>query len=319
MKQVWMILLIALVSSSGVPADAARPVTRVGVLMWSEDPGYYEALKGIMDQLRKEGFREPAVQFTLENARGGKAKLSEMAHRFAVAKMDLVVSLGTTATIVAAREIHDLPLVFAHVYDPVQSGIVRRFGTSGNNITGVSSRIGMAKLVNCLKEFAPVSRLAVLYTPGEKNSELQLQELQKVLAGSPVKVVPVILSREEEAVQTMSMISPAVDAIYLSGSSIVVNNVSTIVAMATKAKVITITHLDNLVHRGVLLGVCPAPYLVGRLAGEKVVKVLKGAKPSSIPVESANGSEVMLNMKTAKSGGFRPPPSFMKSVTKIIE
>ncbi len=52
---------------------------------------------------------------------------------------------------------------------------------------------------------------------------------------------------------------------------------------ANKGKVVTITHLDDLVENGVLLGVCANSYLVGRLAGEKAVKILKGAKPSSIP------------------------------------
>ena len=320
MKHVWRILFcLALISGIEASADAARPVVRVGILMWSEDPGYYETLEGVMDQLRKEGYGEPAAKFTLENARGGKARLSEMAHRFAAGKMDLVISIGTTATIAAAREMHDTPLVFAHVYDPVQSGVARKWESSGNNTTGVSSRVNTSLLVNYLKGFATVTRLAVLYTPGEKNSELQLKELQKTLVGSQVKVIPVILSKEEEAVQTLSVIVPAVDAIYLSGSRIVINNVSTIVNMATKAKVITITHLDNLVDRGVLLGVCANPVFVGRLAGEKAVRVLKGAKPSSIPVEYLGKYDLMLNMKTAKAGGFRLTPLFMKSVTKLVE
>jgi len=200
MKQLWAILILtAVISGIGVPADAARPVKRVGVLMWSDDHGYYQALKGVRDQLREEGFGEPALQLTVRNARGGRAKLSEMARSYAAAKMDLVVSIGTTASIAAAREIANAPLVFVYVYDPLQSGIVRTTASASNNSTGVSSRASMAKLVNFLKEFAPVTRLAVLYTPGEKNSELQLQELQKILAGSRIRVIPVIFSRGEQA------------------------------------------------------------------------------------------------------------------------
>jgi putative ABC transport system substrate-binding protein len=320
MKRIRMIFFLsALVSIIGMPAEATRPVKRVGVLMWSEEPRYNETLKGVMDQLRREGFGEPAVKFTLDNARGGKAKMSEMAGKFAAAKLDMVVSIGTTATIAAAREIKDAPLIFAYVYDPVESGIVGKWEKSGNNATGVSSRVSMPKLLNSLKEFAPVTRLAVLYTPGEKNSEAQLKELQELLAGSQVKVLPVIVSRGEEAAQTVSEIVPRVDAIYLSGSSVVGNKVSTIVDLATRAKVPTITHLDDLVNQGVLLGVCADPYLVGRLAGKKGAKVLKGAKPSSIPIESLNKYDVILNLKTAKAGGFRIPPAFMKSVTKAIK
>ena len=320
MKQKWMVLfLLALLSALGVPAEAARAEKKIGVLMWSEDPAYYETWKGIMDQLKKEGLVEPLVSISLVNARGGKAKLSEMAHRFALAKMDVVVTIGTSATIAAAREIQDRPLVFAYVYDPVESGIVRKLESSGNNTTGASSGVSMPKVLNYLQEFSQVRRLAVLYTPGETNSELQLHALQKALADSHVKVVPVIISREEEVIPLLQVVVPAVDAIYLSGSRIVSKQVSVIVDMATKARVITITHRDDLVDRGVLLGICANPYLVGRLAGEKIVKVLKGGRPSSIPIGHLSRFDLKLNMKTAKAGGFRPSPSFMKSVTKLVE
>ena len=319
MKGIRIIMFsIFLVSMIGIPAGAARPEKRIGVIMWSEEAEYYETLRGVMDQLRKEGYAEPAVKFTLGNARGGKAKLAEMARKLVAAKMDMVVSIGTTATIAALREIKGTPLVYSYVFNPVASGIARTWENSGNNATGASSKVSMAKLVNSLRAFAPVTRLAVLYTPGEKNSEVQLKELQAVLAGSPVTVVPVILSREDETVQTMSVLVPAVDAIYLSGSSIVDKKLSTIVAMATRAKVITITHRAEMSKQGVLLGVCADPYLVGLLAGEKGAKVLRGAKPSSIPIESLSTYDVVLNQKTTKAGGFRLSPSFMKSVTKII-
>lgn len=319
MKRIVTIVCVLAASLIGAAAGGADPATNIGVLMWSEEPRYREALQGLLDQLGDDGFAEPAVRFNVQNARGGKVKLVEMARGFAAAKVAMVVSLGTSATLAAAGEIREEPVLFAYVYDPVEAGIVRGWSTSGTNVTGVSSKVSMATLTDRLQEFAPVTRLAVLYTPGEKNSEVQLRELQRILAGSPVKVVPVILSRVEEAAETMAMIVPAVDAIYISGSSVVGNAIATIVERATTAKVATVTHLDDMVEQGVLLGVCADPYLVGRLTGKMAVKVLKGASPASIPVESPSSYEVKLNMKTAQAGGFRLSPAFMKSVTKVIE
>jgi len=89
--------------------------------------------------------------------------------------------------------------------------------------------------------------------------------------------------------------------------------------MADKAQVITITHLEDLVEAGVLLGVCvriPIPWVSSQ---EKAVKVLKGAKPSAIPIELAKKFDVILNMKSATKGQFQIPPAFMKTVTKKIE
>jgi putative ABC transport system substrate-binding protein len=165
----------------------------------------------------------------------------------------------------------------------------------------------------------PVKRLAVLYTPGEKNTEFQLIELQNIQANSQIKVIPIILTNKEGVAYALSEVVHAADAIYLTGSSIVGATVPKIVDMANKSKVVTITHLDDLVEKGALLGICANSYLVGRLAGKKAGNILKGAKPSSIPIEPERKVDVILNKKTAKAGQFQIPSSFMNKVTKTIE
>jgi len=177
----------------------------------------------------------------------------------------------------------------------------------------------MSKVLDALKEFAPVKRLAVLYTPGEKNSEIQLKELQGVQASARIKIIPIILANKEEAAQALSAAAHTVDAFYLTGSSIIGETVPIIVDIANKAKAATITHLDDLAEKGALLGVCLNSYQVGRLAGKKAVKVLKGAKPSALPIEIMKKFDLIINMKTAKAGQFRISPAFMKKVTKTIE
>jgi ABC-type uncharacterized transport system substrate-binding protein len=79
----------------------------------------------------------------------------------------------------------------------------------------------MARVVKSLKDFAPVKKLAVLYTPGEKNSEVQLIELQKIQESSQIKIIPVILSKEEDVIRILPKVVDTVDALYLTGSSIV--------------------------------------------------------------------------------------------------
>jgi putative ABC transport system substrate-binding protein len=296
-----------------------RAEKRVGILIFSEEVRYNEAQKGILDQLRKDGFKEPTVTFTIENARTSKARIAELVRRFGAAKMDLIITIGTSATIPTAKAIKDVPIVFSMVYDPVEAGIAKDWKSSGNNTTGSSARVPMSRIVSNLMEFTPIKRLAVLYTPGEKNSEGHLMEMQKIQANFPIKVVPIILTKKEEVAQTLSEIVRTVDALYLTGSSVVGASVPIIVDIANKAKVVTIAHLDDLVEKGALLGVCANPYLVGRLAGKKAAKVLKGAKPSSILIEVEKKQDVIVNMKTAKAGQFLIPPAFLKKVTKTIE
>ena len=314
-----LVIFIALVAMINPLSLEARAEKRIGVLLWSEEPRYIETKNGVMEQLRKEGFREPAVKLTIENAGGNKAKLAEIVQKFATAKMDLIISIGTTATIPVTREIKDVPVVFSMVYDPVEVNIAKTWKSSGNNTTGASSRVPMSKLVDTLKRFTPVKRLAVLYTPAEENSVVQLKELIGAQSEFQLEIVPVPLTNSEEVALILPEVIRTVDAIYLSGSSVVGKTIAMIVDLATKAKVVTITHLDDLVSEGVLLGVCANPHAVGRLAARKAVKVLKGAKPSSIPIETLKHLDLIINIKTAKAGQFKIPPSFMKSVTKVIE
>lgn len=297
----------------------ARAEKKIGVLIFSESERHMDSYKGIMDQLKKDGFGESKVKYTIENAKGSKAKAVETARKFVAAKVNIIIAIGTTAAIAATIETKDIPIVFSMVFDPVESGIADAWKSSGNNTTGASPRIPMSMLLSRLKEFTPVKRLAVLYTPGEKNSEAHLIEIQKNQAAFHIKVDPVILIKKEEVPQIMAEVLRTADAIYLTGSTIVIETVPIIVDMANKAKVATVTHRDDFIDKGVLLAVSADAYLVGRLAGEKAVKILKGAKPSSIPIESEKKLEIILNMKTAKSGQFQIPPEFMEKVTKIIE
>jgi putative ABC transport system substrate-binding protein len=259
------------------------------------------------------------VKITVEHARGSKAKLVEAVMKFAADRPDMIISLGTIPTLAVTREIKDVPVVFGMVYDPVEAGIARNWKSSGNNTTGASPLIPMSTLVGMLKEVKPVKNLAVLYTADEKQSRIQLLELKKIQAYFRIKVIPVILSEKEEVTKTLASVVRAVDAIYITGATIIGATVPEIIEMTNSAQVVTITHLPDYVEKGVLIGICANAYSVGRLTGKKAVQVLKGAKPAAIPVEKGKSVDVILNRKTMAAGQFQIPPPFMKKVTKIIE
>ena len=300
-------------------SGAAWAEKKIGVLIWSEEERFAGTWKGLMEELKKDGFGEAQVKFTIVNAKGNKAKAAELAEKFASAKMDMVIALGTPAAVVVAKEIRDVPVVFSWVYDPIEAGIAESWKSSGNNTTGTSSKVPMSKLMGSLKQLSPIKKLAVLYTVGEKNSEIQLKELQEIQEYFQVKILPVPLTRKEDVAMIIPEVARSADAICLSGSNVVAEAAPMIVNIANKAKVLTVTHIEDLVAKGVLLGVCADPYSMGRLAGKKAVKVLKGAKPSSIPVETDKKPNIILNVKTAKEGQFRIPPNFTKTVTKTID
>jgi len=313
------VMLFALVLAAHGLSAAAGGEKKIGVLIFSEESRYEEAKKGILDELKAAGYGAPATTFIVEHAGANKAKAAELVRTFASANMDLIFSLGTSMTIPVAREIKDVPIVFSVVYDPVDSGIARDWKSSGNNTTGTSTRLPMAKVLNILHEFSAPKRLAVLYTPGEKNSETQLKDIKAAQTGGTLRIIPVPVTKKEEIAPILTEVLRTSDALYLTGSNLVDSQVAMIVDNAGRANVVTITHLEDLVEKGVLIGVCADSYNLGRLAGEKAVSILRGAKPSSIPIETQKDLEVILNMQSLKAGRFTVPPKFRAMVTRIIE
>lgn len=319
MYLIRIIAVITLLSVIALMPAEAMTWKRVAILQYSDDPRYAQAVKGFIDQLNKEGFREPAITFLTENARGSRAKAAELSANIASGKPDLIFAMGTLGAVPVARVIKDLPVVFSIVYDPIESGIAEGWKSSGNNTTGSSTMISMSDIVKTVRSLRPVKRLAVLYTPGEKNSELQLLELQKIQASQGIKVIPVILTGKEEVARIMPEVVRTAEAIYVTGSTVVGGALQLIVATANKANIITVTHLDDLVQKGVLLGVCADPYRLGLLAGKKAAMILRGARPSAIPIETDRKPDVIINRASVKAGKFIMPASFMKKVTKFVE
>ncbi len=292
---------------------------RIGFLMFSDETRYLEAAKGIKDKLSEAGYTKSNTYYIIENAGANKAKVVELTQKFASEKLNLIIALGTSSTVIVAKEIKDVPIVFSVVYDPVEAGIAKSWKSSGNNTTGTSTQVPMIKVLDSLKLLRPVQRLAVLYTAGEKNSEFNLRDLQNIQAKAGIKIIPVLITADEDIDQLLPEVMDTVDGVYITGSNLVNSRIATIVDLANKAGVVTVSHLEDLIEKGVLMGVCADSYAVGRLAGEKAVKILHGAKPSSLSVDVLTKFDVILNMKTVREGQFPIPSEFMRTVTKKIE
>jgi ABC-type uncharacterized transport system substrate-binding protein len=295
----------------------AKP--KIGILLFTQESHYRETLNGIMDQLKKEGFGGSEADFIEENAEGNKAKAVELSKKFAASRTDLVIVLGTTATLIVMNEIKEVPIVFSMIYDPIDSRIVRDWKSSGNNTTGSSNNMPMSHVIHALKGLVRLKKLAVLYQPDERNSVGQLKDHQEEQNKSQHRVVPVPITNKEDVTRILPNVIGSADALYISGGSILGEMVPTIADMTTKAKMITASNLKERVEKGLLLGVCANSYAVGLLAGEKAAKVLRGAKPSSIPIGTLKKFDVMVNMRTVRAGKFQIPTDFMKTVTNTIE
>ena len=255
MLLILITMMLAVIPFIPLSNTNASENKKIGILMFSDALRYHEAVSGIRDVLDKAGYRKPHTEIIMENAMGNKAKMAELVRQFAEAKLDLIFTLGTSAAVPTAREIKEVPLVFSVVYDPVEAGIAKSWRSSGNNTTGVSNKIPMDRIMERLVQFTSVKRLAVLYTIGEKNSSPNYVICRRCMHDSaltfyqPPWPVERIFRRFCPSVAQLGRV-------VSQGCPVVTDQLSLIVELANRAKIVTVTHLEDLVEKGALLGVC---------------------------------------------------------------
>src|SRR3990172_3485258 len=153
--------------------NAQSPPATVGVLT----PGlqYEPVFNGLREGLEKLGYRENReVGFIVEDTKGSLDTLAERAAKLVAAKPDVLFTVATAPTIAAKQATHVIPIVFTIVGDPVSTGLVAGFGSSKNNLTGISSFNAQlsGKRLELLKEIAPKTKQVLAIVPIKEASGL---------------------------------------------------------------------------------------------------------------------------------------------------
>jgi len=282
---------------------------KIVMISWNNaEPRYSITYKAMVEQLNAEGVKDATV--VLEDAGGKKEKMTELVSKVkADPSVDIVGALGTSAAVPVSKEITDKPVVIGMVYNPIESKIAKDWSSSANNVTGASNFVSLGGFVNRLVKRSALSikKIGVIYTPGEKNSELQLADVISAKEGLGAEVVGVPLTSEKDVEKFVADLkSQKFDLLMFTGSNVIGTHIAKITDAAIKAKVMTATHLDDLVARGVLLGLVTDPYEVGKLAGKALVRIVRGAKPSEVRIEYPL-PKLVINEKTAQAAGFDLP------------
>lgn len=319
---VRLALLIAMMATAF--RASAEGKQRVGVLSWNRaEPRYEIALTAIKEQAEKAGLTSDKVEFQVEDAKGDKKLVGDLIKKLQQAHVDIWVALGTSAAVPVSKAVTDKPVVISSVFDPVQSKIIADWANSGNNVTGSSTFVSIPAFLRRLmlrsKGTWTINTIGVVYTPGETNSELQWQAVKSGEQELGVKVVGLPVTKPEDVKALAAGLKSKADLLYVTGSNVVGTNLAVIIGASIKQQVLTTTHLDDLVDRGVLIGLAAAPEEIGVDAGIALVKVLKGASPSSIPVVYPI-PKLLINRKTAEAGKFTIPPAldaWAKSAEKL--
>jgi putative ABC transport system substrate-binding protein len=307
-------------------AQPAGKVYRIGLLIPAPAPA-----PGVMPPIvvpaflagmRERGWLENQG-FVLETryAEGRLERLPELAAELVRLKVDVIVAMGTPATMAVKQATTTIPVVFGLVGDPVGSGVVPNLARPGGNVTGMSVYLPevQGKALEILKEALPRAELVVITSDPDNRA----QSLADAHADAVAKARGVRLHRVDvrhmsdyEAAFKMA-VSQRADAVLVSPQLPLPKQMADF-AVSHRLPIMTlITAPGAQVGQFIIYGPRFADQ-VHRVAGY-VDRILKGARPGDLPVEQADRFELTVNLKTAKALGLTIPQSLLQRADQVID
>jgi ABC-type uncharacterized transport system substrate-binding protein len=316
----------ATLSPLSVHAQQPAPQRRVGALLSTDESDAEEQarLAAFRARLKDLGWSDGA-RFRLEIRWGGGE--DERNRRYAAELVSLapdVILADTTQTVaILQKATRTIPIVFAGVIDPVGGGFVESLAQPGGNITGHSAfeYAIAAKWLELLKEFAPgLRRAAVLRDPTTSSGIGQFAAIQAVApVGMELSViaVPDDLDKIERAVAAFARRPHG--GLVVTASPFGRNRRDLIPALAARHTLPAVYPFRYFVRAGGLMSYGPDLTALYRPAADYVDRILKGVKPSDLPVQAPTKYELVINLNTAKALSIEIPGSLLARADEMIE
>ena len=237
---------------------------------------------------------------------------------------DLLIAPNTQAAVALKSATATIPIVFVAVADPVGLGLVQSLARPGGNITGFATFVPgdwVAKRIEILRELVPgASKIAILVNPDNPIHRLLLAEEVPSTARKLGVALPIVeaTTAEELDIAFASAAAQRADAMIVFGDYLTIRQCPRVIALAAEHHLPAIYLFRQFANGGLVVYGPDLADLFHR-AGGYVDKILKGTKPSDLPVEQPTKFELVINMKTAKALGLTVPPSLLVRADEVIE
>lgn len=237
---------------------------------------------------------------------------------------DLLIAPNPAAAAALKSATASIPIIFVAVADPVGVGLVQSLSHPGGNITGLATVVpGFAsKTIEILWEMVPTaSKIAILVNPDNPIHRLIIAEELPQTAQKLGVALPVVEATTAEKLDIAFAAAAArhADAIVVFGDAVTVNNAARVTTLAAEHRLPALYLFRLFATNGGLISYGPDIADLFFRAGGYVDKILKGTKPSDLPVQQPTKFELVIDLKTAKALGLTVPPSLLVRADEVIE
>jgi putative tryptophan/tyrosine transport system substrate-binding protein len=310
-----------------VRAQQPNRVRRIGALLAypESDPDAQSWVSAFRQELGKLGWAEGSnIHIDVRWATADVQSIETCAKELVALQPDFILTSSTPATAAMVQQSRTVPIIFVMVGDPVGSGFVESLSRPGGNLTGftpIESSLG-GKWMELLKEIAPtVTRAAMLFNPPTASFAAYYLNPFKAAAesfGVEAIVAPVRDESELESVVATQARQPNSGLIVMP-DAFTISHRAGIAVLAARYRIPAIYSFRFFAEAGGLMSYGVNPLGEFQRAAAYADRILKGAKPSDLPVEAPIKFELVLNRKAATALGLAVPPSLLTRADEVIE
>ena len=297
---------------------------RVGVLAPSTRAKEEITLKPFFEEMRQLGWVEGQnIVYDRIYADDQQQTLPRLAAEMVARKPELIYAPPAAAAVAAKQATQTIPIVFGSVANPVSLGLVMDLAHPGGNVTGVSSQfepvgLGLKRAQLFLQILPRAKRFGLLSDPGR----MSMDDAAAFAAGMAALGLSLIVAEAVNPVELEAAVARLADQrvdVILVQATVGINLGERVMALANARRLPVIGAVAQLADDGALFSYGASRSRSLRRSAQLVDKVLKGAKPSDIPVEQPTTFELVVNLKTAKALGITIPQSILLRAGRVIE
>ena len=294
----------------------------VAILVWR---GETNAEQGFRDGLKELGYTANFTVFNADQKKEEMGRILRMEIMKNPKRFDYVYTFGTTLSKAARLLMQDqIPQIFNIVTEPVKAEVVKSIESTGGNISGVSSYVPLKLQISTALKVKKFKKLGVIFNSREENTEIILDELQSIAKQSGFELVKLRAAPGDEGVkqledhlQNIKNKSVEIDAVYLPMDSFLVSNAKMIGEALVSAKIFSVGSVESFITNGVLIGVIPDYYELGKISAGILDRHHKGEKLEAVPVQFTEHPILMINKSTQLSLGITLPEAMMKNSVMV--
>jgi putative ABC transport system substrate-binding protein len=305
-------------------AQQGERVRRIGVLLAAaDDPVYQTQLAAFEQALGQSGWKIGQNVGIDTRSSTTTAEVRRHASELVALTPDIILVAGGTGAGALQQATRTVPIVFVNVTDPVGRGLVDSLARPRGNVTGFTPfEFGIsAKWLELLKQVAPeLRRVGVIWDPAAAGPVGNLAALQSVAPSFGVELQP-IDARDASAIErgVMRFARGSNDGLIVTDSRFATVHRDLIITLAARHRLPAVYPFRYYATGGGLMSYGPDLIDQYRQAAGYVDRILKGEKPSDLPVQAPTKYELVINLKAAKAIGLTIPPGVFAIADEVIE